>query len=177
MKIGLCGSHGTLKTTTLKEFLKDNKNFESVFEIARNCPFNVNEGASYLAQKWILHEQIKKELLNYPNNQICDRTTLDQMAYINSAFLKGNINLENANELIRICECWVLTYDIIFYFPIEYPIENDGFRSTNKHFQLEIDDTIKSYLNFMPIRDKIFDLSGTVKNKVSTIQKVINAKK
>jgi hypothetical protein len=169
MKIGLHGTHSTGKTTTKNKFIEKHPKFHQVTEIARKSPYKINEGTDYLSQRWILHEQIKAELLNYPYDQISDRTTMDNCAYTELQFRKGKIEYSQYQELVTIAEAWLDTYDYVFYFPIEFPLEKDGIRSDNLKFQKDIDDIIKDNLKGRTF----YSLTGTVEDRLKQIEKVV----
>jgi len=170
MKIGLCGSQGTGKTTVLNEFIKTHLQYKIVKEVARQCPYPINKETGYISQRWILHEQIKKELSNYPYDQISDRTTIDQIAYIERAFRYGNMSYREYQELITIAESWIDTYEYIFFFPIEFPLVIDGIRSDDIQFQKEIDGIIKdNIIN----KIQIHKVTGTVEQRLEQIEKLI----
>src|SRR5512145_1893549 len=78
MKLALIGTHGVGKTTLAYDICalrkKQGQNVELVTEVARRCPFPVNEGTTLEAQLWILHTQIADELAAGQRAQtvICD---------------------------------------------------------------------------------------------------------
>ena len=85
MKIAFIGTHGIGKTTLAyelcNELKKQHLDVGFIDEIARRCPFPINEGTSLEAQTWILATTIGRELeLNkiYPNI-ICDRSVSTSM--------------------------------------------------------------------------------------------------
>ena len=88
MKLALIGTHGVGKTTLAYDVCallkKQGQNVELVTEVARRCPFPVNEGTTLEAQLWILHTQIADELAAAQRAQtvICDRSVLDNYCYL-----------------------------------------------------------------------------------------------
>ncbi len=151
-KIALIGTHGVRKTThaygiahRLKEL---GYNSEFLGEIARQCPFPINEETTKDAQLWILHTQIAKELeakKHKPDYLVCDRASVDNYAYYVAKF--GNN--KTLDELVRE---HVKTYSVLFRVPIkENCIESDFVRSINPEFQKKIDNTIKDLITYFGI--------------------------
>jgi hypothetical protein len=140
MKIGLLGAQGTGKTTVFNEVVKRIPDIGKVSEVARACPFPINEKSGFRAQEWIFREQVRREL-EYPIDSlvISDRTTIDQVAYVRNAYENGNMTTEEMKYLESKLLAWVSTYDFLIYYPIMFPLEGDGVRSTNKSFQHRID--------------------------------------
>jgi predicted ATPase len=166
MKIGITGAHGTGKTTLMNAFVKRHPEFKRITEVARDCPFPINEGTTDKAQRWILHEMINRELGAYPNDMITDRTTLDSWAYTKRATMKGTIKEETSMEIGRIAMPWMLTYDYVFYVPIEFELKQDGVRSVDRLFQKDID----SYMRVGYDR-KMFPVHGSIEDRVEQIEK------
>jgi len=155
LKIGLMGSHDTGKTTlgfTICGKLKTRHyNVDYVAEVSRQIPatLKVNEGTNFFAQYWILNQQINDEILaklRGANMIVTDRTVVDNYAY---AFRAAQPHVKQIfEEDLKVMEAkclhWVKTYDFLFYVAIpNKKMEEDGFRSTEKEFQLEIDGYIK----------------------------------
>jgi thymidylate kinase len=139
MKIAFIGTHGVGKTTLAyelcNELKKQHLDVGFIDEIARRCPFPINEETSLEAQTWILATTISRELelgKIYPNI-ICDRSVLDNYVYLVHKF--GHI--EELHGLVRY---WVRTYDLLFRVPFtrEY-LRPDGLRSVDLEFQEAID--------------------------------------
>lgn len=159
MKIILTGAHGTGKTTVLK-IIQEWLDIKPITEIARTFAkkgVSINEKGTLDTQKLIFeeYERIFKENDNY----ISDRGLTDVCAYTMAAFGVSSPGSDSfkfaelaAFQLKRIKE---LTADQIhIYFPIEFPIENDGVRSTDTYYQHLVDrnlrrvlrDGLKSYI-------------------------------
>ena len=146
MKIAFIGTHGVGKTTLAyelcNELKKQHLDVGFIDEIARRCPFPINEETSLEAQTWILTTTICRELeLNkiYPNI-ICDRSVLDNYVYLFHKF--GHVP-----ELHGLVRYWVQTYDLLFRVPLtrEY-LRPDGVRSIAFEFQETIDNKLVQLL-------------------------------
>ena len=71
---------------------------------------------------------------------------------------------------------WGPTYDYIVYIPIEFDLVEDGVRSSDKHYQKEIDKYIKDILeehvdplNMCEIRGSPSERATKVKNIIYTL--------
>ena len=57
---------------------------------------------------------------------------------------------------------------LVFYFPIEFPVVDDGFRSKDEEFRKKIDENIKNILNYRHI--PYIEVRGTVEERLNTIK-------
>lgn len=141
-KIAFIGTHGTGKTILAYEFTallkKQGYNADVVKEVARKCPFPLNENRCLEGQRWIVLEQVKEEIELARNNEVvvCDRSVLDNYAYLVSKF--GHDDL-----VYGFVDGWIRTYNLLFRVPIckDY-LKEDGVRSIDEKFQREIDDSV-----------------------------------
>ena len=146
MKIAFIGTHGVGKTTLAYELCNELKKQDLdvgfIDEIARRCPFPINESTSLEAQTWILTTSIARELelgKIYPNI-ICDRSVLDNYVYLFHRF--GHVP-----ELYGLASYWIRTYDLLFKVPLNRKyLRPDGVRSTDYEFQEAIDRKISELL-------------------------------
>ena len=141
-KVALVGTHGVNKTTIAYELAgllkRRGKTVELLTEIARECPFPLNERASREAYHWIIARQVQLEIEKSPRADIlvCDRSVLDNFAYYVRRY--GDRGQE-AEALSWYCLSWMNTYDLLVRLPITQHLAPDGFRSTDLEFQREID--------------------------------------
>jgi hypothetical protein len=142
LKIALVGTHGVSKTTIAYELAgilkRRGKAVELLTEIARECPFPLNDLGTRLAYQWIIARQIQLEIEKSPRADVlvCDRSVLDNFAYYLRRF--GPEGGE-ANALRSYCAAWMETYDLLVRLPVNQLPAWDGFRSTDLAFQHEID--------------------------------------
>ena len=163
MKVAFIGSHGVGKTTLafgLASQLKQlGANVGFLEEVARRCPFPINEETSLEAQTWILMETIRREieLTKIYLEIVCDRSVLDNYCYLEFRFGRQA-------ALFALVEYWVATYDLLVKVPIrEEYLQVDGTRSTDLAFQRAIDETIDDllaetripYLRFTTLDDAV----------------------
>lgn len=141
-KVALVGTHGVNKTTIAYELAgvlkRKGRTVELLTEIARECPFPLNEQATREAYQWIIARQVQLEIEKSPRADVlvCDRSVLDNYAYYVRRYgSKG----EEAEALGQYCRSWMRTYDLLVRLPIAEALAPDGFRSTDANFQREID--------------------------------------
>lgn len=143
MKIGVTGTHGVGKTTFALRItghltkIYPGENIGLLAEVARQCPFAINENTTREAQLWLFHMQMPAEIEMAVKNEIlvCDRTILDSLAYAQWAGF-----LDMVDAYLPIAIDWVDTYDEIYWMrPNGGQLVDDGFRSIDPDFQNEID--------------------------------------
>ena len=176
MKIAIIGTHSTGKSTLIEKLKsalkKTGKQILVVQEMARDCPLTINEKTNLKAQKWIMHNQIKKELAVDHTNKILitDRATIDNFAYL---YRVADETTRKIYEKIAFDHS--RTYDFIFKTKrLDIKAKADGVRATDENFRKFIDDTIYSFLKKHQIN--FVELTPTVnyKTHIQNIQKIIS---
>ena len=162
MKIGVMGTHGAGKTTCVKAManrIVKGKTVGILEEVARRCPFPVNQKTSVEAQRWIYHKQMVEEieLAAMHNFLICDRTLLDSVAYAQRAGFK-----EFVDEHLYSAVDWLKTYDFLCWIRPERLPEDDGFRDTDPFFQSEIDIIFQNWIKQFGINVQICNPDRTL---------------
>ena len=163
MKAAFIGTHGVGKTTLAFGMASQLKqlgaNVGFLEEVARRCPFPINEDTSLEAQTWILVETIRREIelcKVYPE-LVCDRSVLDNYCYMELKFGRQA-------ELFGLVRHWARTYDLLVKVPInEEYLQGDGLRSIDLAFQSAIDELLDelleetgiSYLPFTTLEDAV----------------------
>jgi hypothetical protein len=141
-KVALVGTHGVGKTTIAYELggviKRKGITVELLTEIARECPFPLNEQASREAYQWIIARQIQLEIEKSTRADVlvCDRSVLDNFAYYVRRYGATDTGTE---ALGAYCREWMKTYDLLVRLPVTEPLVADGFRSVSEKFQCEID--------------------------------------
>lgn len=177
MKLGLIGTHGVGKTTLAYDVCallkKAGRNVELVTEVARRCPFPVNEATTLEAQLWILHAQIAAELeaAQRAPTVLCDRSVLDNYCYLVN-------KCGRQSELERWLEHWLESYQLLVGVPLvresiyaegfRQPALADGFRATDRAFQQRIDALLKELLTESPFEafaERVLWLDGIQQSK------------
>src|SRR3989344_5821850 len=152
MKLAIVGTHSTGKTTLIstlaKAFESQGKRVVIVPEMARLCPFPINEGTTAEAQKWILEKQISEEN-SFDDSEavvICDRATIDNFAY----FFRHCAQFKPEEDLApweALAVDHASTYDAIFKTQkLAIAAEADGDRAVGEVFRQEMDDIITRLL-------------------------------
>lgn len=182
LRIWFVGAHGTGKSTLLNEMDHPYK----IKEIARSVikmwkhPNDMDLFERYQFQRRLLYKQIIEERRVWDKWFVSDRTIFDIIAYTDSLLKDEYINtwlgqmLIDAVEFLK--EKFVKRnydrYDILFYTPIEFPLEKDGIRFEDEEYQKEIDSLIKELLDTYDI--KYFTLTWSVKERMEKIDHVID---
>lgn len=179
MKVALIGTHGVGKTTLAFDICallkKSGHNVELVTEVARRCPFPINEATTLQSQLWILHTQIADELAAAQRAPyvLCDRSVLDNYCYL--------VNKCGRQPAIESwLENWLETYGLLVGIPLvresiysedfrQPPLAPqlaglaDGLRATDRAFQQRIDALLKELLTeppFEPFAEGVLWLDG-----------------
>lgn len=168
MKIAFVGSHCTGKTTAVwyvGTMLKQ-LGYESVEilpELARICPYPINEQASFATGLWIMFEQIKTEHQMTRGSShgkkmivLSDRSVIDNLAYATVSWA------ETIGFFWNIVMAWLKQepYDLLLYFPIEWKPIDDGKRSTAVEWQEQVDRWLRWYLRLFGSRAKHVIVEG-----------------
>lgn len=152
MKIAFCGTHGTGKTTLAHDLIlklkKQGIDADFLGEIARMCPFPINEERTKKSQIWIIFNQIIKEMESEEKCEVlvCDRSVLDGYCYYVHKF-------GEAKFLEPIIKKHLQTYSHIIKVPIKDGwLKPDKMRSTNIQFQKDIDNQFEELLKKFQVR-------------------------
>lgn len=135
----------TGKTTIAKQLAKYKK-FKLLPEVARlmhDKGYKLDKEITVEVEMLIAEHQ--EEIEKEEGSWVADRCFVDLLAYTLVLFPEEEDLHNDINDRLDKAK-----YDIIFYTPIEFPIRDDGVRSTNKEFQTKIDDTIKDILKTIP---------------------------
>lgn len=165
MKI-LLGSHGTGKTTLLKEvstkfpeyYVTDGFS-RPVIKISRFLEFNNNE------KQFMINELSAWAYQNYltHKNVISTRSIVDCIIY--SQILAPSLNIE---DLINLFEETKDQVERFFYIPVEFDYVADPDR-LSPELQIKIDEVIKEFMVKHIPKEKVVILRGTVEERLNTI--------
>ncbi|HWY35155.1 MAG TPA: ATP-binding protein, partial [Nitrosopumilaceae archaeon] len=141
MKIAICGAQGVGKTTLVNELAKE-LGFRVLPEVAREMAkagHKLDQGVTALLEYEMIKMQTGLEEMLGP--WIADRSLIDLLAYCVVLFPEDKSLFSIARGKLKEAK-----YDLIFYIPPEFTIEDDGVRSTDPHFRDKIDQAIKNVL-------------------------------
>lgn len=153
-KIGVIGTFGVGKTTFVHRLFSELKyrafQAEIVPELSRLCPYDINEsGAVSRGQYWILKEQIHLELEHaerMPDFLLCDRCVFDNTIFAQRGAEMGYVSPATYALIESAASRWQHTYSLIIYTRLEDHLRishnrgmEDGVRSTNEEFQMDIE--------------------------------------
>lgn len=165
MKI-LLGSHGTGKTTLLKEvstkfpeyyvtdgFSRPIIKIGKMLELSNNeKQYAINELSAWAYQNYLTHR-----------NVISTRSIVDCIIY--SQILAPELDIQN---LITLFEETKDQVERFFYIPVEFDFVDDPDRLSHE-LQLKIDGVIKEFMvNHIP-KEKVVILTGTVEERLNKI--------
>lgn len=98
-----------------------------------------------------------------------DRTLLDSMAYM---ITNGNIPPEFLEMLENLVRWYVKDIDVYFYIPIEIAITEDGVRSYDEQYRIDVDRKILEYLTRFFVN--YVTLSGTVNQRMLLVKNTLD---
>lgn len=147
MKIAILGTHGTGKTTLSYHiaayYKSQGKNVKIIQEVARSCPFPINEKMTIEAAKWIYLEHSRKELEASKFSVIIgDRSVFDSFVY--AQYFKITDDVLDRYKKVALAE--LDHYDRLIFVRPDMQLHNDGVRSVDKEFQSSIDEIFESIL-------------------------------
>ena len=172
MKI-LIGSHGTGKTTLLKEvstrfpdyYVTDGFS-RPVLKIGRMLELSndekqyaINELSAWAYQNYLTHK-----------NVISTRSLVDCIIY--SRILTPNVNIDEIRELFEKTKDQV---EYFFYIPVEFDYVVDEERPAGpwQELQVKIDKVIQDFIKKSIPAEKIVTLTGTVEERLEQISKYL----
>ena len=154
IRMCLSGSQSTGKTTVLNLFKE--AGHPVITEVVRNLVktkgISINQQGTDETQRMVFNEY--KRVLSQPGPWISDRGLSDVISYTASGVFGGKVGKDVLDEQKIELELFVNDNpDIVYvYFPIEFPVVDDGVRSTNEKYRNEIDCLIHDTLDAMGVR-------------------------
>ena len=174
MKIIFTGAQGTGKTTILNHYKEQGYNI--ITEVVRNLSkegVKINEMGDLEGQRKIFATYNK--ILNKEESYISDRGLTDVTAYTSYLGIKNDDNdlrIETLYQLADIQDFYQKNPDVITcYFPVEFPVVDDGIRSLDENFRQDIDKGIQNVLEGLGIQ--YHTITGTVEERIKQIDKII----
>jgi nicotinamide riboside kinase len=174
-RIGFTGTVSVGKTTLVKALqeLPEFKDYTFSTERSkylRDLGIPLNTDSTIKGQIVFLAERAS-ELMH--ENIITDRTIIDIMAF---TYLAKSIPYFISNEYNKLASYMLREYDHIFYIsPEGIEIEDNGVRTIDPKYRMDIDKQIKKYLK--EYKTKIYsmhELSGTTEERIEKIKQVLS---
>ena len=175
--IAISGTHCSGKTTTLKRLYEkltsDGYDVGIVSEVAR-C-FTPEERRNMDVQIKILnhHKRFEKEQISKHDIVLCDRTVMDNLAYMYLQYDKntfsGNLPILDSNDIV---------YDYIFMTDEMFEIdEDDEQRNPSRYWQEVVDNMINFFVKILYGAENVEYIKGDTEIRVNKILDTIKMEK
>ena len=176
MKIILTGAQGTGKTTLIRRLSELHPDYAVVPEIARQLAkegYTINERATDKDQDAIFN-RLKTEL-SKKDDMFSDRGLIDVIAYDYYLMNQGRLSEDTLNKhIVEFIDFMEENDDVVYIFvPIEFPVEEDGVRSTDEDFRTQIESSIAEILGSEDFGGAWFAVSGTVGERIVQIEEYL----
>jgi hypothetical protein len=175
--IAFSSTHGTGKSYQCYKIAHHIKsmgyNVCVIDELARECPFAINQEAGWKAQIWLIVKQIKKELTlsEVYDYVIADRSIIDPLAY-------GKVlNLIRENDIPFITNIMENIYRKVYILdPIAFNYHiSDGVRDMDPEFRINVHNELVNLHNMHTVDKKMIynkqelleDIENLINNKVN----------
>lgn len=183
MLVSFTGAQCTGKTTLLKECKVLRRSdelfygYEFVDEVTRKIMkqgHDINLDGNNLTQLFILNEHLMNHTRS-DQNVVLDRCILDGYVYTSCLARNGNVSRWMTDYALELLHLLIDKLDVIFYTqPEDVPLIGDGVRSVDINFRQDIinryEDLFAQDYYWM---DKVIRLSGTVEDRMETIEEFI----
>lgn len=180
MKLAFTGTHSTGKTTLVREIshsISARYTQKYVTEVARKIigrGYSLGDKATEEAYLHYISDQLEEEHdMDSYDLFVSDRTLLDPLAYmlVNKEYSCPVIS----EYLIRMMEnIWLMEqkkYDWYVYFPIEFPLVEDGIRPHGNRYREAVDEMIYFLLQKNNIR--YITVNGSVAERKNQIMDLL----
>lgn len=181
IRIGFTGTHGTGKSTLLKELQKIYPDMILMDNSIRNWIIDARSKGYDYSSLWargtektqiiFLMNHINEILkLDKSKSYASSRTTIDYLAYYRNMPINEERELHEWYNDFAIEQAKEL-YDYVFFTPIEFDLVNEALRY-KENTRVSVENTIRDTLNMFDIPYTV--LTGTVEERMATILETIN---
>jgi nicotinamide riboside kinase len=180
MRVSFSGAQCTGKSTLLQRCKDIYKDYTFVDEVTRlvrrEYKVDINELGGNETQLYILSEHIKNHFL-HKDNIIMDRCILDGYVYTRYLVEESKVSSSILAAFNSLFNVLYSRLDYVFYTdPSDVKLVDDGERSVDIKFReriISIFDDVVNYKLSDDNRKKIIKLSGTVEERLKTIQNIL----
>lgn len=171
MNICFCGTHGAGKSTLVNLLHQRISDFDIIKNTRRILSLNITNFGTFddgdIVSQSISTGYLAVELLS-EKNCISERSLFDTFAYT----MNSKISKEDADKIINMFIPIALKcHDVLFYIPIEFELEDDGFRKMNDGYRKTIDKEIKRFLDEYNV--DYIELTGSVEDRMNKIYSIL----
>ena len=171
-KIMFCGTQCTGKSSLAECFSNEILiNTNGIRKISKKHNIEHSENSNEEAQTKFCNYY--KKFVKENESFISDRSLIDVFAYTTWLYKHFKISEEYWKKQKKQLKKFVdENSDIIYcYFPIEFPVEDDGIRSIDEDYRKEIDEIIKDILQAYKI--DYFEISGNLEDRKNIIYTIL----
>lgn len=177
MKVLITGVFSTGKTTLWNELRRrlerQTMTVSALPDVARQCPFVLNENQEESASIWMVCTQIANELGaqgQNPKYLLCDRGVPDIAAHQLHSWAK--YRQAARPEVETLLRAWTSSYDLILQSDIdpELPIEADSIRSTDEMYRLELNHL---HAKFLETAENVHVLPHALKDRIECVSRLL----
>lgn len=151
MRIYITGAHGVGKSTTIKllrrvPFFRKMKLVPSAREKIKAAGLTHSENATALTQELYMNHCLEH---SDDLDNIFDRCVIDVMAYTAYLYYDGRIEDDLFKEHLNVIDEFnkkLGPSDFVFFIRPEFPLPDDGWRSSNVDLQKKVDENIQDIL-------------------------------
>ena len=179
MRITMCGSFSTGKTTLVRSFAdrltrERQRDVFVIEEVARRViseGFPLDRDASLEAYFHYVYYQLQAERLGRNHHDVVsDRSLLDSLAYLHVS-RDPRMTESFMNMLTEIVWRETVYFDYYCYVPVEFSPVDDGIRSIDHEYQQLVDREMVKLLKYYGVRT--VKVSGTIENRVNTLMELM----
>ncbi len=181
-KLLITGAFSTGKTTLVRalaaSFVGERAAPCVLDDVARSCPFPLNEDQTWEASCWLVTEQIRREIEAYagaPSLVICDRGIPDILSH-HKLVAPRDVLPPLDEALVALCREWVSTYEFVLVSRIDerIAISVDEVRTPDPKYRRRLQDHLIEILR--ELRVDFVELPFALTDRVAETRRLIKDK-